>query len=121
MKHLGGYEKIFPIDYVDDPEDCEMIDRKERYELYETVREAALKIFENQFGVKKKVPKASENDTVSMDLSNINSPQTPIDGIHHDQTVLDTSVINLSEQMGIHTKFINTRDPKYHYNIRDPR
>jgi len=35
MKNLGGFEKIFPVDYIDDPEDCEMIDRKERSILYE--------------------------------------------------------------------------------------
>ena len=35
MKNLGNYKKIFPVDYIDDPEDCEMIDRKERAEVYE--------------------------------------------------------------------------------------
>jgi hypothetical protein len=35
MKNLGGYEKIFPIVYIDDPEDGDMIEKKEKALLYE--------------------------------------------------------------------------------------
>jgi len=35
MKNLGGYEKIFPVTYVDNPEDSEMVIKKERSLLYE--------------------------------------------------------------------------------------
>ena len=34
-KNLGGFEKIFPITYVDDPEDAGMIEKKEKALLYE--------------------------------------------------------------------------------------
>ena len=47
MKHLGGFQKIFPVNYVDDPEDGQMIILKERAEVYEQVREAAGTIFGN--------------------------------------------------------------------------
>ena len=57
MKHLGGFQKLFPLDFKDDPEDPEMVERKARSMLYEEIREAARELFENQFGVKKKEPK----------------------------------------------------------------
>ena len=40
-KNLGGFEKIYPLTYVDDPEDAVMVAKKERALIYEEVKEAA--------------------------------------------------------------------------------
>ena len=91
---LSFSQKIFPIDYIDDPEDCEMIDRKERFELYEQCRESAMKIFENQFGVKKK-PKP-DADALSVDMGAISPmhPQQPGSDLGRE---IDISAVNFSE------------------------
>jgi len=35
------------------------------------------------------------------------------DNIGSNEQILETSVVNLSEQQNLQSKFINTRDPKY--------
>ena len=37
-KNLGGFEKIYPVVYVDDPEDAAMVAKKERALIYEEVK-----------------------------------------------------------------------------------
>lgn len=104
MKHLGGFQKLFPLDFKDDPEDPEMVERKARSMLYEEIREAARELFENQFGVKKKEPK--QNVDAQSELAIAQNEQAG------DQ-IIDMSVMNASYQSNNRTKFVNIRDPKF--------